>query len=86
MDACPKSGHSLLSVSVLTVEVGLFLERYTMLSRHDAVPEEKKQQSSTVASKSRKKAGTVPLSARQGAVFFAWSQIQNLSNDDHSFF
>jgi hypothetical protein len=34
------------TVSVLTVEVGLVWERYTM-SGHDAVPEEKKLQSYT---------------------------------------
>jgi hypothetical protein len=39
-----KSAHALASASVSTVEVGLFLERYTISSGHDAVPEKKKQE------------------------------------------
>jgi hypothetical protein len=43
IDAGPKPGHTLLSVSVLTVEVELFLERYAIFGGHDAVPQKKKQ-------------------------------------------
>jgi hypothetical protein len=39
-----KSAHALLPASVFHGEVGLFLERDTISSGHDAVPEKKKQE------------------------------------------